>query len=280
LSEFRNSEEKGVRVKGELQVNMLTVGKLKVEVCKNSGAAAFSAAVAAAKAIQALADEQETVAVIFATGASQIDTLAALTEMPAVPWHRVIGFHMDEYLNLDLNHLASFRRYLRERLTCKVKMKEFCEIDGNAPDPGRFAREYAAKLQAADPKLCLLGIGENGHLAFNDPSVANFDDPLDAKIVHLDAVCRAQQVAEGWFQTVEEVPTSAISLTVPMLMRVPKLVISVPGGRKAEIVRRTLSEPITPACPATILRTHPDATLYLDLDSAAKSNGLSSRDAQ
>ena len=218
--------------------------------------------------MQNLAKSHAAVAVIFATGASQLDTLDALTAMPDLPWSQVTGFHMDEYVGISQDHPASFRRYLRERLTQKVQMKEFFEIDGNATDPEKYAQQYAQRLRAAAPQLCLLGIGENGHLAFNDPEVADFSDPLDAKVVHLDALCRQQQVAEGWFAEVAEVPASAITLTIPTLLRVPKLIASVPGMRKAAIVRRALEDPLSTACPATILRTHPDATLYLDPESA------------
>jgi glucosamine-6-phosphate deaminase len=120
----------------------------------------------------------------------------------------------------------------------------------------------------------LLGIGENGHLAFNDPAEANFNDPDAMKVVTLDAECREQQLAEGWFRTLEEVPERALTLTISTLLKIPKLIVSVPGPRKAQSVRRTLEEPISTACPATILRTHPDVTLYLDRDSAAQLNGL------
>jgi glucosamine-6-phosphate deaminase len=175
---------------------------------------------------------------------------------------------MDEYVGIAADHPASFRRYLRERLTEKVKMKTFLEIDGSAENPEKTGREYAGELRSADPQLCLLGIGENGHLAFNDPPIADFSDPVDAKIVQLDAACRQQQTAEGWFSSVEQVPQYAITLTIPALLRVPKLIVSVPGRRKATIVRRAFTEPISTACPATILRTHPGATVYLDLESA------------
>ena len=121
-----------------------------------------------------------------------------------------------------------------------------------------------------NPQLCLLGIGENGHLAFNDPGDADFSDPLDMKVVHLDAICRQQQAAEGWFHTFQDVPEQAMTLTIPALFRAPKLIASVPGPRKAAIVRRTLEDPITTDCPATLLRTHPDATVYLDKESSAQ----------
>jgi glucosamine-6-phosphate deaminase len=153
-------------------------------------------------------------------------------------------------------------------------MKEFLEVDGTAPDLKQVCRDYAGALRSADPQLCLLGIGENGHLAFNDPDEAKFNDPLDMKIVHLDMACREQQAAEGWFKSFQEVPERALTLTIPALFRVPKLIVSVPGSRKARIMRRTLQEPISTDCPSTILRTHPNATVYLDEESAAELNGM------
>jgi glucosamine-6-phosphate deaminase len=141
-------------------------------------------------------------------------------------------------------------------------------VDGNK-DPDEECRYYTEALSSAQPQLCLLGIGENGHLAFNDPGEADFQDPVDMKVVSLDDACRAQQVAEGWFSSLNEVPRRALTLTTPALFRTKKLIVSVPGTRKAAIVRRTALEPISTACPATILRTHPDATVYLDPDSAA-----------
>jgi len=243
---------------------------MKVEVHPSREAAGQAAAHAAAVSLRELASACDVVGVIFATGASQFETLAALTAIEGLPWDRVRGFHMDEYIGLPPDHPASFRRYLRERLASRVPLLEFNEIDGNTSDPVRAARIYGETLRAADPKLCLLGIGENGHLAFNDPPVADFADPLDAKVVHLDAQCRQQQLAEGWFPTIDDVPASAITLTIPALMRVPRLIASVPGPRKAAIVRRTIEEPISTACPATILRTHPDVTVYLDSDSASQ----------
>lgn len=253
------------------------VGSLKVEVHEDKTAAGVAAASGAAAALKQLAKEAGDIGVIFATGASQFETLRALTGMTDLVdslWGRVIGFHMDEYEGLRPEHPASFRGYLRERLTSRVAMKEFHEIDGAAPDLERFCVEYAAKVRAANAQLCLLGIGENGHLAFNDPPVADFDDAVDMKIVTLDAACRQQQFAEGWFGSLEEIPQRAATLTIPALMRVPRLIASVPGPRKAHIVYRALTEAISTECPATVLRTHPNCTVYLDRDSAAEVGSL------
>lgn len=254
-------------------VKKFQVEKMHVEIHSDSKAAGVAAGRSAADALRRLAENRPSLSVIFATGNSQLQTLDALTGIEGLPWDKVCGFHMDEYIGISADHPASFRRYLRERLTRKVSMRNFYEIDGSAPHPEKTADEYAALVRAAHPQLCLLGIGENGHLAFNDPGVADFSDPRDAKIVYLDAACRRQQAAEGWFATVDEVADSAITLTIPVLLRVPKLIVSVPGPRKASIIRRAFSEPISTRCPATILRTHPGATVYLDLESAADLEG-------
>jgi glucosamine-6-phosphate deaminase len=251
-------------------VQQYQVEKLKIEIHPTREAAGSAAARSAAGSLIQLAKANAEFAVIFATGASQLDTLHALTQTPGLPWAKIRGFHMDEYIGVSPDHPASFRRYLRDNLTQKVQMKEFFEIDGTAPEPEQACKDYAALLRAASPQLCLLGIGENGHLAFNDPGVADFNDPLDVKVVQLDTVCRQQQAAEGWFGSLEEVPQRAMTITIPALFRVPKLIASVPGPRKAAILRRTLEDIITAACPATLLRTHPDATVYLDMESSAQ----------
>jgi glucosamine-6-phosphate deaminase len=257
-----------------METKHLQAGTIKLQIHANKKAAGEAAARAAAEALRQLDHSESGIGVVFATGASQLETLHALTSIPGLPWGKIQGFHLDEYLGMDEDHPASFRRYLRENLTRRVPMGEFFEIDGSSADPDRVRREYVQKLLAADPQLCLLGIGENGHLAFNDPAEANFNDPDAMKVVTLDAECREQQLAEGWFKSLEEVPERALTLTIPTMLKIPKLIVSVPGPRKAQSVRRTLEEPISTACPATILRTHPDVTLYLDRDSAAQLNGL------
>lgn len=249
-----------------------TVGTIKLEIHENQKEAGKAAARAAAQALKQLDRDREEIGVVFATGSSQLHTLHALTSMLDLPWRKIRGFHLDEYLGIDGNHPSSFRRYLRENLTLRVPLAEFFEIDGSSSDPDRVRLEYVHKLRAADPQLCLLGIGENGHLAFNDPGEANFDDPEAVKVVTLDAICRHQQLAEGWFSKLEEVPKRALTLTIPTLLKIPKLIVSVPGPRKARIVLRTLQDPMSPACPATILRVHRDVTLYLDRESAAELN--------
>ncbi len=257
-----------------MEMKHFEVGTIKLEIHADQKAAGEAAARSAAQALKQLDQTRSEIGVIFATGASQLETLHALTSMPDLPWKKVHGFHLDEYVGLDENHPASFRRYLRENLTERVPMAEFFEIDGSSPDSDRVRQKYVQALREANPQVCLLGIGENGHLAFNDPSEANFDDPDAMKVVTLDAACRQQQLAEGWFARFEDVPEQALTLTIPTLLKVPKLIVSVPGRRKAQSVRRTLEEPISTACPATILRAHPDVTIYLDEESASELNGF------
>jgi glucosamine-6-phosphate deaminase len=257
-----------------MEMKHFEVGTIKLEIHASQKAAGEAAARSVAQALKQLDQARSEIGVIFATGASQLETLHALTAMPDLPWRKVHGFHLDEYVGIDKNHPASFRRYLRENLTERVPMGEFFEIDGSSSDSNRVRQNYVQELREADPQLCLLGIGENGHLAFNDPSEANFDDPDAMKVVTLDAACRQQQLAEGWFERFEDVPERALTLTIPTLLKVPKLIVSVPGRRKAQSVRRTLEEPISTACPATILRAHPDVTLYLDQESASELNGF------
>lgn len=256
------------------EVQKFRVGTLKVEIYPDGEAAGEAAANAIAEYMLHLKDKLKSIGAIFATGASQLQLLRALTTISNLPWDQINGFHLDEYIGIDQSHPASFRRYLRENLTQRVPIGKFHEINGSAADPELVCREYARELKTANPQFCLLGFGENGHLAFNDPGEADFHDPEDVKVVHLDAVCRQQQASEGWFQTLQEVPERAITVTIPAIFRVPKLILTVPGKRKAEITRRVLTEPISEECPATIIRTHRDATVFLDREAAAKLDGI------
>jgi glucosamine-6-phosphate deaminase len=247
-----------------------TLGKVRAEIHPDKKAAGAAAAQAVAEEIRRLNRLGAEIAVIFATGASQIDMLDALTSISGLPWKGIQGFHLDEYVGLDENHPASFRRYLRDRLTSRVPLRAFSEINGNAEDLDAFCLQYALELRLANPQVCLLGIGENGHLAFNDPAEANFHDPAEMKAVSLDTACRQQQVVEGWFNRLGDVPQKALTLTIPAILRVPKLIVTVPEGRKAQAVLRTLEDPISTDCPSTILRSHPDVTIFLDRDSAVE----------
>jgi len=249
-------------------------GTLNFQVYESRQAAGEAAARDAAEAVRASLPAQGDLGVIFATGASQLSMLRSLIERSDVPWERIIGFHMDEYAGISADHFASFRQYMRLELTSRVPIKAFHEVDGSDPNVERACTDYAAQLKTANPQICLLGIGENGHLAFNDPFLCDFHDPLDVRVVTLDNECREQQVAEGWFPSVEVVPRQAITLTIPALVRVPKLIVSVPGIRKAKIVRRVIEDEISNACPATLLKAHPDATVYLDDESSSELGSL------
>jgi glucosamine-6-phosphate deaminase len=245
------------------------VDQLNVEIHANRQALGRAAGAAAADQLRSVLARQDGARVIFACAPSQDETLEELMSQPGISWDRVTAFHMDEYVGLSAGHPASFRRYLREHVTSRTRFRAVNELGGDARDPGAECARYAALLAAAPIDLVCLGIGENGHLAFNDPPVADFDDPLRVKRVMLDEACRAQQVNDGCFMSLGDVPREALSLTIPALLSGAHLVCSVPGPRKASAVRATLRGPVVTACPASVLRRHAGATLYLDRDSAS-----------
>ncbi len=214
-------------------------------------------------------DRQGSAAAILATGNSQIQFLARLVAMGGVDWSRVTLFHMDEYLGISGDHKASFRRYMRERVESLVRPKAFHYLEGDAEQPLDEIARYTALLKAQPIDLCCLGVGENGHIAFNDPPVARFDDPHLVKLVKLDDACKLQQVREGHFASLETVPPYALTLTVPALCTAKRMMCVAPESRKAEAVRNMLRGPVATSCPASILRTQPQCTLFLDRDSAA-----------
>jgi glucosamine-6-phosphate deaminase len=222
------------------------------------------AALLGAEHIARAIDERGSAAIVLATGASQFDVMSALCEHTDIDWPKVTAFHLDEYINLPEDHPASFRRYIRERFIAHVPtIGAFHFIEGNAPD---LSAELVRmdKLIAENPiDVVFAGIGENGHLAFNDPP-AEFADKKGFKIVTLDQRCRAQQWGEGWFPALEDVPDRAITMTIPQIMDCSQIIISVSGKRKAEAVRDSLEGPITPACPASMLQYHPACTLFID----------------
>jgi glucosamine-6-phosphate deaminase len=238
-------------------------------VDETTGAMAARAAADAAAVIGAAVATAGRANVMLATGNSQLAFLAALAGHQ-LDWSRVTCFHMDEYVGIDAGHPASFRRYLRERVEAVVRPRAFHYIEGDAADPEAECRRYAALLADHPLDLCCLGIGENGHLAFNDPPVADFDDPQAVKVVTLDDACRRQQVGEGHFATVDQVPPRAITVTIPALLAAATVMAVVPEARKAEPVRRALTEPVSTACPATVLRTRANVRLYLDAGSASR----------
>jgi len=206
---------------------------------------------------------------VFASAVSQDPFLAALRTQE-IDWPRVTAFHMDEYAGMSGDHPASFRRFLRERLFDHVPVAAFHQLDGEASDVPAECERYAQLLRAAAPCLVIMGIGENGHLAFIDPPVCRFDDPRDVRGVELDDVCRTQQVHDGAFATLEDVPRRALSLTVPLFLRVPRALVFVNGEHKSAAVRAALEGPIAETCPASALRRHPSAILFLDPAAASQ----------
>jgi glucosamine-6-phosphate deaminase len=252
-------------------VKQWLVGELTVRVYDSVDALAVDVAAEAIGVISGAIAERGHANVMLATGTSQLVFLARLVEAAGttVDWARVTGFHMDEYVGLPATHPASFERYMRERVVAHLPFGEFHYVNGSAPDADAEAARYATLLEEHPVDLCCLGIGENGHLAFNDPPVADFDDPFVVKVVELDDRCKLQQVGEGHFATIADVPPRAITVTVPGLLRARHTLAIVPEARKAEPVRAALEGPITTACPASILRRQPRATLFLDTDSAS-----------
>jgi glucosamine-6-phosphate deaminase len=212
--------------------------------------------------------ERGLASIILATGNSQLKFMQALRVKEGIDWSSVVVFHMDEYLGMSDRHPASFPRYIREKLTDHVRPRAFFAMRGDAPDVQAELARYRDLLAQYPADACVLGIGENGHLAFNDPP-ADFETEAVIHVVNLDERCRLQQVGEGHFVTLADVPAQALSLTVPTLLTARRVLGVVPESRKAEAVRAALRGPVTPDCPASILRTRSHVTLYLDRDSAA-----------
>jgi glucosamine-6-phosphate deaminase len=233
----------------------------------DSQSLAVEAAAQAAAAIQRAITVRGRARVVAATGASQIAFLAALTQTPGIAWGRVELFHLDEYVGLPETHRASFRRYLLDRLVTPAGIRTFHGLDGTA-DPGTVCRDVGARLSAAPADVALVGIGENGHLAFNDPP-ADFETTVPYHVVTLDEACRRQQVGEGWFPDLASVPARAISVSCRQILTAREIVCVVPDTRKARAVQAACQGEISPLVPASILRLHPDVTLYLDPGSAS-----------
>lgn len=213
--------------------------------------------------------DQQSVRIIVACAPSQAATMKTLAAEPDLDWSRIKVFHMDEYLGLPEDHPAGFRRWLREHLTSHVAAQRVHYLNGDAADPQAECERYAALLAEAPIDVCFLGMGENGHIAFNDPPVANFEDPLAVKVVELDEPCRLQQVNEGHFPDFVAVPTHALTLTCPTLLAAQHLVASVPGAAKAQAVHDALLGPRSTQCPASAIADHPSAAVFLDSESAA-----------
>lgn len=247
-----------------------TVGQLPVSIYRTNEEMGAAAAAEAAGIITEAVDARGVANVIMATGNSQLTFLAALREIKQFPWSRVNLFHMDEYVGIDSGHPASFPNFLERHFVRYVEPGRFHPLRVPADGVEAACREYAALLLAHPADLCAIGIGENGHIAFNDPPYAEFDDPLRVKVVELDETSRRQQVGEGHFANLEEVPTHAVTLTIPALLAARRVLCIVPEERKAEAVKRALTGPVAESCPASILSRCDHAHLYLDAEAAGR----------
>ena len=236
---------------------------MKVHVEKNAAGLGIAAGKAAASLIAKSIRDKGQANIILGTGASQFETLKQLTASPEIEWNKVVMFHLDEYIGLPLTHPASFRKYIQERFLDKVPaLKAYYLIDGNV-NPEHECRRLGDLIAAHPIDVALAGIGENGHLAFNDPP-ADFDTTQPYIIATLDDACRKQQFGEGWFPTLNEVPHTAISMSVRQLMKSKHIICSVPDQRKARALKNSFEEPVSNQYPASILRRHADCQFFLD----------------
>lgn len=230
-----------------------------------------AAAERAANVIRGAIAEQGHARIVVASAASQIEFLDALTRAPNISWKSVEAFHLDEYVGLPMSHPGSFRKMVQEQLITKTGIVKYHLLDGDAPDPAAVARRVGKEISGAPIDIAFLGIGENGHIAFNDPP-ADFETEEPYIIVNLDQACRQQQVGEAWFKDISQVPKQAISMSVRQILKAKELVAVVPDLRKARAVKACFEGEIGPMAPSSILRTHPNATVYLDKNSASMLN--------
>jgi glucosamine-6-phosphate deaminase len=240
---------------------------MTIKVFSSKATLAQAAAEHAAAIIRNAISQHGDARIIAATGASQFDFLNALTKITDIDWDRVEMFHLDEYVGISDQAPASFCRYLRERLIDKVGLKRYHLLDGTL-DPGTVIEQVSAEIRKGPIDVAFAGVGENGHLAFNDPP-ANFDTEEAYIVVNLDEACRKQQLGEGWFPTLEAVPQQAISMTIHQLMKAEHILCIAPDARKAAAIKASFNGEVSPMAPASILQRHPDATLYLDKESSA-----------
>jgi glucosamine-6-phosphate deaminase len=231
-----------------------------------------AAADQAATAIRRATSERGQARIIAATAASQLEFLNALTKEPGIDWSRVEAFHLDEYIGLPISHPGSFRKMLMEQLVNKTGIKRYHLLEGDAADPAAAVREVGKQLAAAPIDIAFLGIGENGHIAFNDPP-ADFKTEEPYIIVNLDEACRRQQVGEAWFADISQVPTRAISMSAQQILKAKEILAVVPDRRKAQAIKACFEGEISPMAPASILRRHASATIYLDTHSASLLGG-------
>lgn len=242
---------------------------MNIRIYKNREELGKAAATDAASIIENAIRINGIATLVFATGTSQFEMLKYLTGTPGIDWSKVVLFHLDEYIGIPVDHPASFRRYIKDRVIDKVgPFKEIHLINGESSDPGKECQQLGKIISSVTVDLALVGIGENGHLAFNDPP-ADFVTGEPFLLVTLDRKCRQQQMGEGWFKTLDEVPVKAISMSIRQIMKSRKIVCVVPGKRKAEAVKNCVEEKVSNRYPASVLREHSGCTLYLDHDSAA-----------
>lgn len=241
---------------------------MNISIEQNAAALGVAAGKKAAALLRGTLSVKGSANVILATGASQFETLKELISQPGIDWGKVTMFHLDEYIGLPETHGASFRKYLKERFLDKVApLKEAVLVNGNA-DPEQECERLAKLIQQYPIDIALVGIGENGHLAFNDPP-ADFTTTKPYLVVNLDEPCRRQQMNEGWFEQLEDVPKQAISMSIKQIMLSKHIICSVPDKRKAAAVRDSLEKPVSNLFPASILQQHPDCTFFLDETSAS-----------
>ncbi len=246
------------------------VDDLTIHLCDRAATLTNYAAKIAQDYLSTLLKTQSQATVILATGNSQLKFLEALIALGGVDWSRVVFFHLDEYLGISPQHPASFRYYLHKKVEKRINAAAFHYIIGDTDQPLAECDRYTQLLQAQPIDLCFLGIGENGHLAFNEPSVASFDETRQIKLVKLDPATRQQQVKAGHFSTIEDVPQYAFTLTIPQICLSRKILCLAPEKRKATAVKNMLRLPISTTCPASILRQQSQAILFLDTDSASE----------
>lgn len=242
--------------------------RLDIRIYADRAVMGRAAAHDGASLLRRILAEQNTVRVIFAAAPSQNEFLNELCLAPDIDWSRVCAFHMDEYINLDAAAPQGFGNFLRRHIFDRLPFGSVNYLKGNAPSSDEECLRYTQLLAQAPIDIVFMGIGENGHIAFNDPPIANFNDTCSVKVAELDDICRNQQVHDGCFANIEQVPTHALTLTVPMLAAAKHHLCIVPSATKAQAVRDTVNGAITTACPASILRTCPEVVLYLERESA------------
>lgn len=242
---------------------------LTVDIFPNGQLAAHAAANAAAGCLREILAQRGAARILVGTGNSQREMIRTLVRLPGIDWDKVVAFHLDEYVGLPADHPASFRRWIRQEFAEPARPQATHYIEGDAANLDDMMRDYSRRLLAGPIDLAFVGIGENGHIAFNDPHVADFNDVQVVKRVALDEACRRQQVGEGHFPNLETVPKEAVSVTCSGLFRAERWICCVPDRRKARAVQGSLEGPISPACPGSLARLHPSAALHLDADSAS-----------